>query len=80
MRAAVWKRPYPIRVTLYAASSARDTDFIAKLDGVYPDGTSMLIELGIQRARYRESETHPTLVVQVSSTPASCSAQSKTTR
>jgi len=52
----------PITVTLYAASSARDTDFVAKLDDVYPDGTSMLIELGIQRARYRNSETHPTLI------------------
>ena len=33
----------PITVTLYAASSAPDTDFTAKLDDVYPDGTSMLI-------------------------------------
>jgi len=52
----------PITVTLYASSSARDTDFTAKVDDVYPDGTSMLIEYGIQRARYRESETNPTLI------------------
>jgi uncharacterized protein len=52
----------PITVTLYASSSARDTDWTAKLDDVYPDGTSMLIEYGIQRARYRSSETHPTLI------------------
>lgn len=52
----------PITVTLYAASSASDTDFTAKLDDVYPDGTSMLIEYGIQRARYRDSGTHPTLI------------------
>jgi len=52
----------PITVTLYAASSARDTDFVAKLDDVYPDGTSMLIEYGVQRARYRDSETRPTLI------------------
>jgi putative CocE/NonD family hydrolase len=52
----------PITVTLYASSSATDTDFTAKVDDVYPDGTSMLIEYGIQRARYRESETHPTLI------------------
>ncbi len=52
----------PITVTLYAASSATDTDFTAKVDDVYPDGTSMLIEYGIQRARYRESETSPTLI------------------
>jgi uncharacterized protein len=52
----------PITVTLYASSSATDTDFTAKLDDVYPDDTSMLIEYGIQRARYRESETNPTLI------------------
>jgi putative CocE/NonD family hydrolase len=52
----------PITVTLYAASSARDTDWTAKLDDVYRDGRSMLIEYGIQRARYRRSETHPTLI------------------
>jgi putative CocE/NonD family hydrolase len=52
----------PIAVTLYAASSATDTDFIAKLDDVYPDGTSMIIAYGIQRARYRESDSNPTLI------------------
>jgi putative CocE/NonD family hydrolase len=52
----------PITVTLYASSSARDTDWTAKLDDMYPDGRSMLIEYGIQRARYRASETHPTLI------------------
>jgi uncharacterized protein len=52
----------PITVTLYASSSATDTDWVAKLDDVYPDGTSMLIELGMQRARYRKSETHPRLI------------------
>ncbi len=52
----------PITVTLYASSSAKDTDWTAKLDDVYRDGRSMLIEYGIQRARYRSSETHPTLI------------------
>jgi putative CocE/NonD family hydrolase len=52
----------PITVTLYAASSAPDTDWTAKLTDVYPDGTSMLIEYGIQWARYRVSETEPTLI------------------
>ena len=52
----------PISVTLYASSSARDTDFTAKIDDVHPDGTSMLIQYGIQRARYRESGTNPTLI------------------
>jgi putative CocE/NonD family hydrolase len=52
----------PINVTLYAASSATDTDFTAKLDDVYPDGTSMLIAYGVQRARYRDSASNPTLL------------------
>ena len=52
----------PITVTLYAASSATDTDFTAKLDDVYPDGTSMLISYGIQRARYRESQARQALI------------------
>lgn len=50
----------PITVTLYASSSAPDTDFTAKLDDVHPDGTSMLLSYGIQRARYRESASRPT--------------------
>ena len=49
-------------MTLYAASSATDTDFTAKLDDVYPDGTSMLISYGIQRARYRESQARQSLI------------------
>ena len=52
----------PIEVALYAASSATDTDFTAKLDDVYPDGTSMLISHGIQRARYRESLSRQALI------------------
>jgi putative CocE/NonD family hydrolase len=52
----------PIKVTLYAASSARDTDWTAKLNDVNPDGTSMLISYGIQRARYRISEAKPELI------------------
>jgi uncharacterized protein len=52
----------PIEVTLWASSSALDTDFTAKLDDVHPDGRSILIEYGIQRARYRTSQTRPTLI------------------
>jgi uncharacterized protein len=52
----------PISVTLFAASSATDTDFTAKLDDVYPDASSMLIAHGIQRARYRESQAKETLL------------------
>ncbi len=44
----------PIEATLHVSSSARDTDFIAKLVDVYPDGTAYNVQEGILRARYRE--------------------------
>ncbi len=43
----------PVKSVLYAASSAKDTDFTAKLVDVYPDGKAMNICDGIIRARYR---------------------------
>jgi putative CocE/NonD family hydrolase len=43
----------PVQAVLYAASSAEDTDFTAKLVDVYPDGKAMNICDGIIRARYR---------------------------
>jgi putative CocE/NonD family hydrolase len=45
----------PVTMRLFAASSARDTDFTAKLTDVYPDGRSMLVADGILRARFRYS-------------------------
>jgi putative CocE/NonD family hydrolase len=51
-----------ISVRLYASTSARDTDFTAKLTDVYPDGRSMLLTNGIVRARYRQSVTRATSV------------------
>ncbi|MXY88049.1 MAG: CocE/NonD family hydrolase, partial [Dehalococcoidia bacterium] len=45
----------PISVTLWATSSAIDTDFTAKLCGVRPDGYVQNIQDGIIRARYRNS-------------------------
>jgi uncharacterized protein len=45
----------PISVKLWISSSARDTDFTAKLCDVYPDGRSMLVTDGILRTRFRES-------------------------
>jgi putative CocE/NonD family hydrolase len=44
----------PATVTLYAASSARDTDFVARLCDVHPDGRSINITEGILRARFRD--------------------------
>jgi len=49
----------PIVVKLYAASSAQDTDFIARLIDVYPDGTAYNLTGGIIRARFRESIWEP---------------------
>ncbi|MFQ5721606.1 MAG: CocE/NonD family hydrolase, partial [Candidatus Aminicenantales bacterium] len=47
----------PITVILYVSSSAKDTDFTAKLVDVYPDGKAYNIQQGILRARYREGFT-----------------------
>ena len=41
-------------LTLYAASSAPDTDFIVKLVDVHPDGFAQSLCYGIVRARFRE--------------------------
>jgi len=45
----------PVRVTLWAASSAIDTDFTAKLVDVSPAGFAAILADGIVRARHRES-------------------------
>ena len=44
---------------LHASSDAVDTDFVAKLVDVYPDGSSYNMAEGIIRARYRESLSAP---------------------
>jgi len=44
----------PVSVTLYAATSAADTDFTAKLVDVWPDGRALSVTDGIIRARYRD--------------------------
>lgn len=43
----------PVRLHLYASSSARDTDFVGKLIDVFPDGRSILVCEGLLRARFR---------------------------
>ncbi|NQT27718.1 CocE/NonD family hydrolase [candidate division KSB1 bacterium] len=45
----------PVWVQLYAGSDALDTDFMASLCDVYPDGRSMLIADGAIQARHRNS-------------------------
>jgi hypothetical protein len=52
----------PLSVTLWIASSARDTDFTAKLVEVHPDGTARAINDGILRARYRNSKSKPEML------------------
>ncbi len=44
----------PVELVLYAESSARDTDFVARLTDVEPDGASFVLTEGILRARYRD--------------------------
>jgi uncharacterized protein len=59
-------RPYRVLgsvwVTLYAASSAPDTDFVARLVDVHPDGRAFNIVDGIIRASMRESYPEPGVV------------------
>jgi hypothetical protein len=43
----------PIEAVLYVSSSAKDTDFTAKLVDVYPDGRAFNLREGVARARYR---------------------------
>lgn len=52
----------PIRLQLYAATSARDTDFTAKLVDVGPCGSARNLTDGILRARFRNSMSEETLL------------------
>ena len=49
----------PVRVELFASSSAVDTDFTAKLVDVSPEGFAQNLTEGIIRARYRDSQEQP---------------------
>ena len=52
----------PVTVTLWAATSARDTDFTAKLVDVCEHGCATNLTDGIIRGRYRESSSNPSLL------------------
>jgi uncharacterized protein len=52
----------PLSVYLWAATSAADTDFTAKLVDVYPNGTAINIADGIVRARYANDPSAPQFV------------------
>jgi putative CocE/NonD family hydrolase len=49
----------PIAMKLFAATSAKDTDWTAKLVDVHPDGYAQNIQDGIIRARYRQGKEAP---------------------
>jgi putative CocE/NonD family hydrolase len=52
----------PVKMQLYAATDAPDTDFAVKLVDVHPDGFAMNIAEGILRARFRNGLNKPQLV------------------
>ena len=52
----------PIKVELYASSSAPDTDFMAKLVDIWPSGFTQRLCDGMVRARFREGMDKPSLI------------------
>ncbi len=52
----------PVRLTLYAASSAVDTDFMALLFDLHPSGFAQRLCDGMVRARYREGMASASLI------------------
>jgi len=52
----------PVVVKLYASSSAVDTDFVARLIDVHPDGKAYNIADGIIRARFRNKDKQPSFI------------------
>ncbi len=49
----------PVKMVLFASSSAKDTDFTAKLVDVHPDGKAYNLCDGILRGRWRHSHSRP---------------------
>jgi uncharacterized protein len=52
----------PLRLILYASSSARDTDFCARVSDVFEDGRAIQLQSGALRARYRNLRAAPALL------------------
>ena len=48
----------PIEATLFAATSARDTDWMVRLIDVHPDGRCAFLCDGVMRARCRDPKNH----------------------
>lgn len=49
----------PVTATLFVATDGPDTDFVARLVDVYPDGSAMNLTDGVARLRYRNGFTTP---------------------
>jgi putative CocE/NonD family hydrolase len=49
----------PVSVSLHVSSDCPDTDFVAKLVEVLPDGRAALLMDGVVRAMYRDGATEP---------------------
>ena len=52
----------PLTLHLFASTSAKDTDFTAKLVDVHPDGCAYNVAEGCIRARYRKSVLKPEFI------------------
>ncbi|HEY4413508.1 MAG TPA: CocE/NonD family hydrolase [Gaiellaceae bacterium] len=52
----------PVQLVLQVSSTAPDTDFMATLADVRPDGRALNVVDGVARARYRTSRTAPSLL------------------
>jgi putative CocE/NonD family hydrolase len=59
----------PVHATIFAATDARDTDFVARLVDVHPDGRAIVVTDGIVRASARESYPAPGVIRPVKPTP-----------
>ncbi|HEX9897466.1 MAG TPA: CocE/NonD family hydrolase [Dehalococcoidales bacterium] len=52
----------PLKLHLFASTSAKDTDFVTKLVDVYPDGFAYNVAEGWIRTRFRKGILHPAFV------------------
>ncbi|MFD1427476.1 CocE/NonD family hydrolase [Kroppenstedtia sanguinis] len=52
----------PIRMRLFASSSAQDTDFMVKFLDVWPNGFAQRLTDGMVRGRFRKGMDHPQLL------------------
>jgi putative CocE/NonD family hydrolase len=51
----------PLGAVLWVSTTAPDTDFVVSLADVWPDGYAQLVQQGIRRLRYRDSDAEPAL-------------------